>query len=296
MALSDLKASKPTTKPVEAVSVTTETVSSALTIPGATTTALSAILAHADSGQAPAFPIVAITGGAQGGMFAPIKSTPAEIADLLPAGRKVDGILVAYRTDVTAWPTGYDERATEKPKPSWAFALGATAVDDGVLVDAASHAYQFTPGADKAKFDYATSQIGHLKPTLELLVWCPTTKDLIVVRTPAGYEGWIESIRAISRLANPKTGTVGQIPVVIRCNTASRTNKTKDNTWYVHSFAFDPQLNEAGGVMLKTYDLWRQDVAAEKAEQVADWIAGDDRPMTDAIRASLVKAKAFRRQ
>jgi hypothetical protein len=287
-------ASAPATPAPETEPVATSTgLMVAPTTPGG---GILAVLASADQGGAPVFPALTVTGGAQGGLFQPHKGIPNEIADMLPQGRKpVEGVFIGYRTELSAWPAGYSERAEEggeKVRPVWTAAAGAGDVTTAALVEKACKQYQFTKGADKHIFDHATSGVGHIRPVLQVLVWSKDLNDVLVVQSTAGYESWVESLRNLSRQADPVSGALTQFPVSIRTQSTPRQNK--GNTWMVHTLTFDVPANATGGAMLKGFTEWRPTVVEEKAAQVNEWLTAEDRPVTDEIRAALVKGSTLR--
>lgn len=265
-----------------------------LIIPTTAASSMLAVIAQADQGGGPVFPTLTVTGGAQGGTFTPMKGMDQAISDQLPQGLKpVECVFIAYRTELAAWPCGYDDRSEDDKHPSWSVAVSAGDVNGSKLIEAACNAYQFTPKAEKSKFDYEANKIGHIRPSLQLLVWEKNTKDLLIVQATAGYESWTESLKNLAKLADPQTGEIKQVPLSIRVRTEDRKNKSFQ--WKVHMLA--PEVNVAGGAsLLKAYAEWRQTVPPEKAGQVIDWMNAADRQMTDDIKRALELAGSWKKR
>jgi hypothetical protein len=254
-----------------------------------------AVISAADAGQGLQFPLLMVAGGAQGGTIAPHKSVPPEIANSMPQGKMpIEGIFIGLRTDLSSWPTGYDDRdPNAEQQPLWSVAVSAHDQVGALAVQDACKQYQFTKKDDKAIFDAAKSGVGHIKPTLQMLVWSKMLGDLVVVQSPASYESWIEGLRGIMRLADPQTGALNQFPMSMRITSVPRSSKA-GNSWLVHVFSVDVAPNATGVEMMNTFKAWRAGLPEEKVKQVNEWLAASDRPMMPNIMEALTKAKTLR--
>ncbi len=260
---------------------------------GAPSKGIFAVLAAADAGGAPMFPILQVAGGNQGGGVAPIDGVPQEIADQLPQGKKpVEGILIGFRTELTSWPAKFDAQTEGDGRPSWRCAIPSADGETATLAEAATKQYQFTKSADKGIFDFDKTGIGHVRPVMQVLFWCPAIKDVVVLQNAAGYEGWIDSLRNVVKHIDAATGELPTIPVSIRVQSSPRSNNGFG--WTVHSLTFEATINAAANGWLKEYQAWRSALGEDKVAQVQEWMSASDHPVNEDIKAALNKAKALR--
>lgn len=242
----------------------------------------------------PPFPLVDVPYAA--GMFVPADFQEQEIQDRLPQGKRpIDGVFVGFRLEVTGWPTAYDETATEAAKPCYSVAINLGSASDIALAIAASKAYQFTPKADKGKFDWAEG-VGHVRPQLSLLVWHRDLDGLMLIRTPSSYQSVVDTLAGLNRLVDPATGTLAPFPCSVRVHTDEVASKNSGNRWKVHSLVVSPATNsEAGAALWTAYQGWIQTAMgdATTVKEVTEWLNGVDKPMVDEVRAALTKAKAL---
>jgi len=294
MSLSDVAKRAKETKPeVTPPSVPKEpAATNALSIPSA---GLLAVIEAADRQQEAAFPLLLVAGGAQGGTMSPAKNVPPEIANRMPQGKMpIEGVFIGLRTEVTAWATDYDHRdLNEEGKPLWSIAASAHDQAGAILIEAACKNYQYTKKDAKAAFDQTASGIGHIRPTLQVMVWSKTLGDIIIVQSPPSYDSWVEGLRGMLRLADPATGALSQFPMVMRVTSVNKSSKA-GFTWLEHYFSIDAAVNAAGGEMLAVFKTWRAGIPQENVEKVNSWLAAVDHPITDDIKALLVKAKGIR--
>lgn len=236
------------------------------------------------------FPILALSGGSSGGAFAPIKAVPEEIANQMPQGKKpFEGFVLGYRTEIVAWPAGFDDRE-EGSKPSWSVAISSEDAAGAELVKKACKQYQFTKNDAKGKFDFADSGVGHIKPVLQLLVWLPDVEDLIIVQTPAHFESWRKTAEQLNRNADPKTGEVLKFPALIR--PVSTPKNINGFATTEHIIDITAMLNDAGAKLFGRFSAWREGAKQnpEIVANVGSWVQGLDAPRTDEINAILQKA------
>jgi hypothetical protein len=278
----------------------TKPVSTALSLFGkaGATSALMAVTDQSDGGgQKSPFPIIQVTGGASGGLFGAVKGTAdQEVLDMLPQGGKpVKGIFLAYRSEILAWPAAFVEGQENHSNPSWTGVIPAGAVADAQLAFKACEAYQFTPKAEKAKFDYAASEIGHIRPSLQLLVFLAEINDVAIVQVPAYFSSWIETQKSLRLLVDPETKQLGQFPCCIRVITNEVQNKARTQNWKVHHCDITQAVDAVTKTAWEKYQPW---VAAlqetpEKMALFQEWLDGSDRLFTDTMRSALRKATAI---
>ena len=241
------------------------------------------------------FPILQLAGGKSGGTFAPIDAVEQAVADQLPQGKKpIECVFLGYRTELAAWPVGYDDRGEDTGRPAWSCAIPCHNPHIAKLVAEACGNYQFTKRVDKRQWDFATSDIGHLRATLQLLVYLPSVDDVIVIQTPGHYTSWKSSIENLSKQVDPKTKVLGQFPCVIRAKSTPKNINGFETT--EHVLTFDAALTETGAGWYKQMVAWREVVRANPEQKAAieEWMSGADRPATDAMLARIKKASIFK--
>lgn len=259
--------------------------------------ALMAVTEDQGGGQQSPFPVIEVTGGNTGGLFSAVKGTAdQELLDQLPQGGKpVKGIFLAYRTELTSWPEGYNEGAENKPKPCWASTIPSGAAGDAQLANKACEAYQFTKKDEKVKFDYATSEIGHVRPTFQMLVFLAEINDVVVVALPGYFSSWVETQKSLRLLVDPETRQLSQFPCCIRVVSKEVSNKAKTQTWMVHHCDVTQAVDNQTKAAWEKYQPWVEALqsAPEKMALFQEWLDGADKPMTDVHRAALRKASVI---
>jgi len=254
-----------------------------------------------DQGGGPAFPILTVAGGNAGGSFVPLSGTPQEIADMLPQGRKpVEGVFLAYRNEVTAWPISYQERQAQggqspegSDKPCWSAVVPCMNADASRLLAEACQKYQYTKGVNKPLWNFAASGVGHIRPALQLLVYLPSVDDVIVVQTCSHYSSWKRSQDNLKRHVDPRTGSLTQFPCSIRSVTNQET--IGPNQVSIHTLDLAAVMNDSGKSWWDAYVQWRTKLADAPDVQalLKEWIMGEDRPLNASILERLTKAKSI---
>ncbi len=251
------------------------------------TDALMAIVDATSAIQRAPFPVVQVAGGngANAGTYGPMSGTPDEVAANLPAGRApITGIFVAYRTEIIAWGTGYTSRDPESDgRPIWSGVLDPQNADDARLVAAAVEAYQFTPGAEKAKFD----AVGHPRPSIQFLLFNPKLNDLMIVQAPAHQQTWALTTASLKRLVDPTSKKLGQFPVTLKPKVDPKSNGS--HQWNVTSLDVGQLLTDEAKTWWDAYQAWRENAKLDpsKVVTVNEWIKGADKPLTEDIRSKL---------
>lgn len=247
------------------------------------------------------FPILQITGGASGGQWKLVGEVPKEVARMfmpVTADDSVDGVLVGYRVELIAWPSGKRDDEDEKTsRPAWTAVLPGTAsaaLRDAFL--AAAEAFNFTKSVDKGKFDFEASGVGHLRPSFQALIYVPGPQGLIVVQPPALYPSWLESAEGLAKLVDPKTKRLGRFPV--RISAKSRAVKYGNgHSNKVHRLVFDKATDSEGAEWHESFSAWRghaMENEPELVEAINGWLNGADAPLTDEVLERLEKAKAMK--
>lgn len=297
-----VKAAEPDTAPVAtaetmALSLMPET--GAVTVADALNAALSTEVSRAGS----AFGLVNLSGGPSGGMFCPAEFQAQEAQDALPSGKKpIQGVLMGYRLAVSAWPMGYTEAGAApkdanapKSKPVYAASISANDAQHLPLAVKAARNYQFTKSADKSKFDYATSKAGHIRVSVELMVYCAELGQPIVIATPANYGSVETTLQNIQKLIDPKTGALGQFPCAIRPCTVDKKSKG-GFSWKEHSLDITNTAGQADGLgQWNSFGAWKAEALKDAGvvQSVRDWISASDRKITGDVAAALVTAASL---
>ncbi len=242
------------------------------------------------------FATINLTGGPSGGMFNPASYMPQEVQDQLPSGKKpIQGVLMGYRLAVSAWPVGYTDapanadKNAEKSKPVYACSISANDAAALPLAIKAARNYQYTKGQDKGKFDYATSKVGHLRVSVELLVYSAEQGQPIVIASPANYGSVEVTLQNVQKLIDPKTGQLGQFPCSIRPVTEDKSSKS-GFTWKQHSLDVTNTAGQAdGATQWNSFGAWKAEAVKDAAtvQSVRDWISAQDRPATADVIAAL---------
>lgn len=270
-----------------------------VTVADVLNTALSADSAKAGGN----FGLVNLTGGPSGGMYAPAEFQAQEAQDALPSGKKpINGVLMGYRLAVSAWPVGYIESANQpkdanapKSKPVYAASVSANDATHLPLAVKAARNYQFTKSADKSKFDYATSKAGHIRVSVELMIYNAELGQPIIVATPANYGSVETTLQNIQKLIDPKTGALGQFPCSIRPVTVDKRSKG-GFSWKEHSLDITNTAGQAdGATQWNSFGAWKVEALKDAGlvQSVRDWVSAQDRKITGDIAAALTSAAAL---
>lgn len=237
------------------------------------------------------FPILALN---KSGMFCPIAAVPKEIADQMPQGKKdVEAVFVAYRTEIAAWPAGYDP-AGEKGNPVYSFAISSNDVKLSKLATEACGNYQFTKKDNKPAWDYNASGIGHVRPMMAMLVYLPSVDDLIVVQTPSHYSSWKTTVANLGKHVDPKTGALNQMPCLLRPVSTAKNVNGFDIT--ENTIEFLSQMNATGKAWWEKYAAFLETLKQDEVRLAAlrEWLECGDKPATDEIVERLQKASVFK--
>lgn len=184
-------------------------------------------------GEPNIFPTVELVGGNTGGMLDNSEmNQEGDNADL-PIGRNaIVGILLGYRTLITAWPQAFKEgQAKSRPRWQGSFPLHETQIGD--LVQSACQKYTFRNRENNAMYD----QAGHPSIILELMIFEPKV-GLMCIRTTGTYDSAIET-GATVHSAFPG-GQVQPVPVKITPRTEPRSSKTRQ--WNEHFLVVQQHL------------------------------------------------------
>jgi hypothetical protein len=255
------------------------------------------VAASSEGGAVSPFPVLTIS---MDGALVPAPFVEQAIADQLPQGKKpFEGVFMGYRLAVSSWAVGYNDAqpvpgaapapaGTDQTKPVWSCALAANNQADAVALVRCGRKYQYTPGGDRAKFDHAVSGVGHVRPQVEILVFVPELNDLVVVSTPSNFGAVEATLEGLQRLVDPATGAVGQFPASLRPMSEDKTSKKSGRSWKVHRLDVTSITNQASPAWAK-YQGWLAGASQDPAivQTVRQWLAAEDRPITDDIRKAL---------
>lgn len=247
---------------------------------------LDALLAVAAANSATLrFPVIKIQSGSSvKAAFVAPDFNEEEVRMQLPEGTKpVEAVFLAHRIAVSAWPAGYDETATEPAKPAFSCHVSGGNTADTVKATEAAKKYQFTKREAKAKFDVSAGGPGHIRTSLELLLWYPGIGGLIELRCPAGHSPTELSAKALRALCDPKTGALVCQPVSLVPVT------TEAKTWLTQSVGLTTLTGPTGKALWEQFLEWKTLALAdaETVEAVNAWVGCTDSPITDSIRAAL---------
>lgn len=233
------------------------------------------------------FPVLQQTSGDQGGTLVPPPFVAQDIANLLPQGRKtITCMYLAYRTSIIAWPDKYDKDAEEPPegrKPAWQCNISCHDAEGMKLAMEACKKYQYCKKELKGNFDFAASEVGHLRCSLQLLVYFRDTNDVLIIQTPNHFNSVEKTGDQLKRQVNAATGNIDPFP----CKISPKTESVK--TWKVHSLEIAQHLDKPTWT---AFEEWEKGVREdpEKMAKILEWINCADRPITDEIKARLRKA------
>ncbi len=238
--------------------------------------------------------MLTISAGNQGGVFVPAPFVEQSIADQLPQGKKpFDAVFIGYRLAVSSWPVGYDSNNTEG-KPVWSCAIAANNQADAVSLVRCARQYQYTSTLNRPKFDHATSGVGHVRPQVEVLAYIPELDGLVVVSTPSNFGSVESTLAGFQNLTDKSTGAIGQFPASFRPLSEDKSSKKSGQSWKVHRLEVTSSTNQTSPAWTK-YEAWRNGAAQDPAvvATVRQWLAADDRPMTDEVRKALALGAAL---
>lgn len=253
--------------------------------------ALLAVTEHQSSRQTFAFPVIEVTPGNTGGAFRPMKGTPEDIADEMPQGSKpIPCIFLGYRTKLFAWTAGQNVAGEKASKPAWSCNVPCTNAEDAKLIVKAMEKHTFTKKANKAVYDYDTSDVGHIRSQFQALVFLPALDRIVTIQGVGLYKAWAGSCASAREILDPQGGFL-KVPIMVSVST---TEEPGAEAWKLHVMEFTPTLNDKVdrvGIM-KKFAAFGQGIQQDqtKMQEVMDWLACKDAPITDTLREKLKKS------
>ncbi len=234
--------------------------------------------------------------GGKSGMFEPDQNIPAELKQFAPSGMNpIPCGFLGYRLNIVSWPVGYED-TKEDTKPVWSAALPAdsNAWDDAIR---ACRVQQYTAKAGKAKFDFDTSKVGHLAPSLELLVFIAGL-GLAVVTTP----GKITSVQSTLETLEPfiptddsgnPTGELQSFAATLTPKTIAKQSATWK--WSEHHIVIGalPGKHPDVAKLGQAYSQWQATAPENTSELFEKWNTGADAPLTDVAREAIARGVAL---
>lgn len=264
----------------------------------ASATGTRAVATASESGSALGpYPVLALAGGATGGGFTMLGQAPVPAG--LPQGKvPVRGMFLSYRYSALAWEVDFDEAkklagSGGAPKPVWSCLIPNTAADDIELVTECARKFQFTAKVNRGKWDFAVSNVGHVKATFEALLYSPDVNGLIVVRSCAGFDSMSRSNASLDKFVDPATNSIRPFPCTVRGVTSNEANKKGDQSWKVHHLEFGGEPTAAGLEIVKAFNTWLGATAADPDQLKAfqDWTTCADDCIDADVRDALRKGK-----
>jgi hypothetical protein len=211
-----------------------------------------------------------------------------ELKRILPSGRKpIPAVVLAYRMGLIAYPSLMEEGS--HARPSWTCVIPSHEGEATRVATKLARNYQFTKKANRGKFDFETSGVGHVKPMLSILCYLPDQNLLVEVRTPANYSSVERSGQELGQHFNQE-GSLEPFPCEITVETVAE-GQDKANPWKVHHLVFKAVTNDIKKAMGEKFTAW-QSAAQDDQELVGNynkWLTCTDRPLTDEIIARLQK-------
>ncbi len=229
--------------------------------------------------------------------FIPAKGNDPKDMDLLPDGGKARaGIYIGKRMGVLSWKVGFDDKATageDKGGPAFVALAPDDAIEDVKLIGKATKARQMTAKVSANKiWDFANSQVGHLKPLAEFLVFFPETGFTVITHSP-NYHDVVDAIAGLKNIADKETGEIN-MPVVM-FKPARDHHKSKSYEWdasFCSVSLADEKVKAAVQKQFAEYQaIIKDNIVVQEA--VKSWLRCADRPMTDEIREALKRGIAL---
>lgn len=270
---------------------------------GVSASALTAFLGVADEPAGPPlkFPVVNLTSGngAGSGAFAPAdwvdKEFGAGTSNLLPAGKRpLTAVFLGYRIELIAWAVAFDDPSRKKDdRPAWSCAIPANDASTVQLATEASKNYQYIKKADKSRFDFAHSKAGHVRPSVQIMVFVPNV-GIVVLTPPMHYTSCERTLKSLSKQANQQTGALQPFPALIEPK--SQEDKTPKQTWLQHHLDFGLSVGPEAKEAWDQFNEWRMKVLPtdpDVQKDIREFLNGTDHPVTPEIRQALTVAAAL---
>jgi len=244
------------------------------------------------------FPILTQQGGNTGGAFQKAgHMTPSEAANLPEGTKPFTAVFIGYRFIATSWEDSGG--GSEKKRPVFSCAIPAS---EGTLTGQVMETgknYQFTKLADKEKYDFASSNVGHIRPQIEMLLFDPEYGELFTYQTCSHYNSAKDTRDQLLKNATTMTdGTQVMLPFIGVFTAQSHRVTTKSGNAIAHHYAEISKLDIADANARKAWDAWQQfsEVAKTDAtlmDKVNDWFAGNDSSVSAQCRAALEAGPAI---
>jgi len=263
--------------------------------------AVDAMLSVAGSGNFISFPTLCLTGGNTGGNFKAASFVKDEVADEMPEGGKAfPCVFLGYRAVATGWKHKFGE-GEDKEKPAFSVAAGHVNPEQIKLLTLAAKNYQFT--GDKDAFNYDESDVdetaAHVRPQLELLVYDPGLDSLMVVETCSHFTSMTETMKHLREYAqaDAESGMRVYHPFPCKLSGESKENSNGKFKWKTHWIEIDGDVQKHAK---EFKDMWKKYEAfidanlsnAELRNDVTNWMACGDKPMTDRVKTILQNTEA----
>lgn len=205
----------------------------------------------------------------------------------LDGKKDITGYLFGWRFQAIAYPLGWQNGipADQQPKPVYGCAVPGLAGADSLAVKRATSAYQFTKVPQRDKFDFDKSQAGHIKPSIELLIYSPVLGDLVVLRSYNHYNAVFAKGRTVAQLEAIMADNEGKVPEVPMkfSGISSPGFGDKPVNWIGIEQVADK----------KAIAAWAEfSPDADTTEAAKKWLTCEDNPIDDNIRSYLVNCNS----
>ena len=206
---------------------------------------------------------------------------------ILDGQEEIPGIYLGHRFSIIAYPCKFDVMAKENPDPVYG-GVAPAGSEHANLVKTAASAWQFTPSADRGKFDFTEeSPIGHPRPALEILIFSPAVGGPVTLRTYTHYNAVYAKGRSLDRLyRHIREGRIAAEPMVFTGKTAVG-YAGKPLQWIDSDFVENQELADA-------YEEWKSNLDDGMRGDIRAWVKCEDNALTDADLISLSYAAELR--
>lgn len=187
----------------------------------------------------------------------------------------IEGVYLAHRFNFIAYAEGYDMKAKEQSEMVY-FGACPDGCEATKLVKDACSAYQFTPAADRGKFDFEDSEAGHFKVSLEILIYNAVLDRPIVLRTYNHYKAIYPKNRSLGALSKFKSnGVIAAAPMKFT-GTTSDGYGGKDLQWV----DVQPSIDES---TLQGFMSFVESVTDEDKAELDAWRKAEDLPVSEEV-------------
>jgi len=216
-----------------------------------------------------AFPLLRLAKGNSGGAWQFGDNVGPETAGVLPTGRKeFTAEFLGVRIFGIAWPEAKGDTTSDQVvAPIWKAFVSSGDVELFQTVLTAGETYQFTPGAQKSKFD----GLGHFRPGVEMLFY--RNGEVFAMRLPDHYTSTVRALQALGAVM-ASVGGMRACPVVVSPYTTEEGGKV---AWKCHSVRITMAASPEGAAIHKEFQQVKGQLLEDKdfASAFSEWNTTD---------------------